>query len=538
MPISICLLLDSFKVPFWQESIIDFILLHPGLRVSIVIINQSTLRSGCNGRMVYRAIRKLDRTLFKSKVNQFGLIDLQDRFSDANVMWVMPKQTKHKDECLSEDIERIKAYHPDILIRFGFRILKGEILTVAKFGVWSLHHGDSAVNRGGPPAFWEVVNRESITGVTLQILSEKLDAGIVLGKSFCKTDTTSFNRNQNNVYAAGVELFCGKLRELANMGADDFFSNLNKENSKIEYSPTLYRDPKNLEAIFILLKFAAWRIKETVNKFFFDEQWAIYFHRDKESPFSFKSSNKLKPPLKSDWADPFLFLNEGKDYLFFENLNKKSGKGTIDCLILNEDHETPFCVLEEPYHLSYPTITAHNGKLYLLAEAAQSKSVWLYECLEFPKRWKKIEPLLNDVEFFDPTLYCHDGIWYLFGTQRLVKGTSADQYLHIYFSKDLLNGEWKPHPKNPISRDVRGSRSAGNIFNHQGKLIRASQIGAPKYGFGTRLQEIVKLSPQEYEEIKFMDLLPWGNGLLATHTYNFSGDYFFADGQSKRFRFF
>jgi methionyl-tRNA formyltransferase len=48
-----------------------------------------------------------------------------------------------------------------VLLRFGFNILSGEILTVARYGVWSYHHGDNDYYRGGPPHFWELVERRS-----------------------------------------------------------------------------------------------------------------------------------------------------------------------------------------------------------------------------------------------------------------------------------------------------------------------------------------------------------------------------------------
>jgi len=43
------------------------------------------------------------------------------------------------------------------------------------FGVWSWHHGDEDKYRGGPPAFWEIVNADPVTGALLQRLTERLD---------------------------------------------------------------------------------------------------------------------------------------------------------------------------------------------------------------------------------------------------------------------------------------------------------------------------------------------------------------------------
>ncbi len=486
---------------------------------------------------MYRLLRKLDRNVFKTKLNQFETVDISDLIKAVDSRAVMAKQTKHKDEFLSGDIAWIRVNQPDILIRFGFRILKGEILQSAKYGVWSLHHGDSAVNRGGPPAFWEVVNRDPITGVTLQVLSEKLDAGLVLGKSFCKTDFTSFNRNQQSVYAAGVELFCSRLKDFASLGSDIFFSNHPKTDPN-QIAKTLYRDPGNVKAFLIAIAFWWRRLSEFLVGIFFTEQWFIFYHHNINFPFYFQSATPLIPPAHTDWADPFLFNHKGKDYIFFESLNKRIGKGRIMCLPMDRLSDNPVNVLEEDYHLSYPTIIEHDDKLYLITESASAKFVCFYECLEFPQKWKKLKPILTDIELYDPTIHKRDGKWYLFGTQRPVAGASADMYLHIYYSNDLVNGEWLPHSMNPVTRDVRGSRPAGKIFSFHGKLVRPAQIGTPKYGYGIRFQQIMKLSPFEFEEARIDDILPWMPNMLATHTYTATNDCFVTDAQLRRFRFF
>jgi len=85
---------------------------------------------------------------------------------------IRPVQTKFSDSMTDEDISRIESYEVDVLLRLGFRILRGKILRCARFGAWSYHHGDNRVNRGGPAGFWEVVLGLPETGSILQILTE------------------------------------------------------------------------------------------------------------------------------------------------------------------------------------------------------------------------------------------------------------------------------------------------------------------------------------------------------------------------------
>ena len=44
----------------------------------------------------------------------------------------------------------------DVAIRFGFNVIRGGILDVARYGVWSYHHGDHREYRGSPAFFWEM----------------------------------------------------------------------------------------------------------------------------------------------------------------------------------------------------------------------------------------------------------------------------------------------------------------------------------------------------------------------------------------------
>ena len=56
-----------------------------------------------------------------------------------------------------EAVERIRAADLDVLLRFGFNIIRGEIQETAQsYGVWSYHHGDNREYRGQPDFFWEM----------------------------------------------------------------------------------------------------------------------------------------------------------------------------------------------------------------------------------------------------------------------------------------------------------------------------------------------------------------------------------------------
>jgi methionyl-tRNA formyltransferase len=75
------------------------------------------------------------------------------------------------------------------IYRGGSGILRGDILTLCKYGIISFHHGNNDINRGGPPGFWEVYNKEPSTGFIIQKLKNELDGGDVLFKGEIMTSS-------------------------------------------------------------------------------------------------------------------------------------------------------------------------------------------------------------------------------------------------------------------------------------------------------------------------------------------------------------
>lgn len=529
------ILLDSLKIKSWQKKIINFIEEHPLLKIEILIVNNNKTVSA-NPRLVYRLFQAADRKIFNVTHDAFATEDYNSNL-ETSVLYVNGIETRFSYRFPEEDIKEIEQLDLDVLIRFGFGILKGDILNAAKQGVWSLHHGDNKINRGGPPGFWEIINRESVTGATLQVLSSDLDGGKVISKSFTKTNFTSFNRNKNEVFWSGVELFMSALHKLTQ-------NKLNFESSSKEgmnfYSRDLYKDPRNGRAFNTHLSFWLRRFKELKNEFLAPQQWfLLYKFREKykieTSIFRYK---KLAPPKGYDWADPFVILENNFIYVFFEELYIKGGKAHISCFTFDSSGEllekTPRKILEEEFHLSYPFVFKENGVYYMLPESADSEELWLYEALEFPDKWVKKKRIFKNKTIYDASLLKHNDIWYLFGTEKVIDESSRDQYLFIYYAKDLFSNEWKAHSENPIYRDVRLSRPAGKIFLHEDRLIRPSQIGAPKYGYGIQFNEIGVLTPNEFSEKKIDYILPnWKNGLVATHTFNSAGGLTLIDAQGR-----
>ena len=74
---------------------------------------------------------------------------------------------------------------------------------------------------------------------------------------------------------------------------------------------------------------------------------------------------------------------------------------------------------------------------------------------------------------------------------------------------------------------------------HKGRIIRPSQDCSKRYGFSTKLNEILMLDEKHYEEIPMDNIKPnWSRNIKATHTFNYANNFTTIDGVFKRRRTF
>ena len=224
------------------------------------------------------------------------------------------------------------------------------------------------------------------------------------------------------------------------------------------------------------------------------DQYALY-HR-----FEGEEWKRLPQPFLTYRADPFLLEWKGETWIFFEEFEYLTNKGRL--ALCRPDGSDGQLLMDRPYHLSYPFPLVYQEQLWLLPESCANGTVDLWECEQFPQRWRLARTLLRNVNACDPTLLHHDGYWWLFVAVR--PAGEGQRHLEIHFSEDLLGGEWRPHPINQqrLYAGLRNQigRPGGAFFRHQGEWIRPAQYSPDYYGQGLAYRQLVKLSPEEFEE--------------------------------------
>lgn len=220
------------------------------------------------------------------------------------------------------------------------------------------------------------------------------------------------------------------------------------------------------------------------------------------SLFSSKRLIRTHYHYPTGYADPFLFVDEGNLYLFYEKeyLKKPAEIYAYRTKDLRK-WEDLGPVLQEDFHLSFPFTFAYESEIYMLPETRSIDEIRLYRSLDFPYSWEPITLIKGD-KFVDSSVIRKDGIWYLFTTVWY----GANNGMHIYYSDDLL-GTWHLHPLSPLHNDLSFSRCGGAVFELEGKFFRPAQNCVNYYGEDLVLYEITDLTPTTYQEKKIKSLI-------------------------------
>ncbi|MEM6297606.1 MAG: hypothetical protein AAF740_02850, partial [Bacteroidota bacterium] len=205
---NIGILIGEFKdLKNWELEIIKGILNHPSLELSVLIQDgrvglenplntknrfQRLLNSkNIFGKTLFHLQSRVETKLFPRK-HPSQKEEIIATLTRLPLLKLKPQRKGYFDIFSEEDVQDVIPYKLDILLRHEFNIIRGTLLEVPKYGIWSFHHGDNRINRGGPPGFWETLLKEPYIGVTLQQLTPKLDGGLIIDRAY-------FNRHWSQI---------------------------------------------------------------------------------------------------------------------------------------------------------------------------------------------------------------------------------------------------------------------------------------------------------------------------------------------------
>lgn len=341
------------------------------------------------------------------------------------------------------EIERISSLELDVLVRCGSAILRGGILGAAKYGVWSFHHADNKINRGGPAGFWEVFHEDDATGFTIQRLTEELDGGDIMMRGHVQTQYY-YLLNQAALYRKSNHYMKLLLSRLARGSRPDILNST-------PYSERLFRDPDARSAAAYFIRLLRRLLVNNWNKLRgVDDRWDVGFVRSSWRDAVLWRGTRLTSPPNHYLADPFVLSRSGSDYCFVEDFDYQSGKGNIAVYKLGGgNYERLGTALDEPFHISFPYIFDFDGELYMCPESAQDQSVRIYRCIDFPLNWELAKVVMKGVSAVDSMLFEHCGKWWLFTNTDPARFHDYFE-LSVFWADSPLADNWQPHSQNPI----------------------------------------------------------------------------------------
>lgn len=525
----------------WQADCIRTLREVEGVNLELLIIDKdhSPGTSGLTGKVSttlgYRsktttkeALNKVAWWLYRTPFNNpqcMSKVNLSNEFTSVDRLPCHVKEERFSQYFHEDDIREIEDYDLDFVLRMGFGIIRGEILDVPRYGVWSFHHGDERKYRGSPACFWEIYHQDAVTGAILQRLTDRLDGGIILKRGLFDTKRT-YRDNLNNVYYGTTEWPAQVAIDILNENADYI------DQPPTESTAPIYRSPSPGQiGIYNLRK---WHSLATT-LFGGIDHWNIGVV---QAPIEQSINEPFEPAIewypfpKQDGflADPFPMTMGDTTYIFVEDFSYIEGKGKISYI----DYPDGFRQGElkpahdEPYHMSYPYLFKHNGAIYATPEVYEAKEIRLYQ-VHSPSDWEFKSTLIEGVECVDPTVIQHEDRWWMFYTEQPYDNTK----LHVQYTDDLM-GKWKPHENNPVKTDIRSSRPGGTPFTVDNALYRPAQNSAGEYGNKIIINKVENLTPTQYSERTVSEIGPSEEDpCIGMHTLSSRGELTLIDNKNR-----
>lgn len=434
------------------------------------------------------------------------------------------------------DVCAIREHDLDFILYFGTTPLHGGILTTARHGVWSFMYSDGASYRPQPPSWWDG-GGDPVTGAALVRLTEQANAVVVLRQGFLEGAGRSSRRKFDAIFhesARWPAQVCADLLADAAAYVDGAPQPLAARTSPTVRTVGL--GPVRSASLVL------WRRgREIVRKHARRDHWRVGVI---DAPIQALLNPGALPPVR--WltaltmdeflADPFGIVRDDKLALLCERFDYRTGRGTV-VSIEGEDtgtirHEA--VAIGPDVHLSYPYLLEHDGATFCIPETNAAREIAIYRADPFPRCWVKVATLVAGFAGVDPTVFRHDGRWWLACTDG---ERGPNHNLYLWYAADLL-GPWRPHPGNPVKMDIRSARPAGTPFLHDGALYRPAQDCSRVYGGRVVINRVTRLTPREFAEepVAVVDPAHLGGAPIGIHTVSAAGSRTLVDGKWSTFR--
>lgn len=227
------------------------------------------------------------------------------------------------------------------------------------------------------------------------------------------------------------------------------------------------------------------------------EFWTIAYRPRGEQtlPENTAAPFRVIPNTWRYWAaDPHLFEEGGKTWVFAELYDRVLRRGVIGCCYITENGASPWKVaMNMPFHLSYPHLFRKEDGIYMIPESYVGNEIALYKAVDFPYHWERVKPIKENCVAVDTTRIPWNGSTWLL---------TQDEDSGLTLMTEDGTKSWSITKNDPMTRP------AGPVFVHNGKLLRPSQDCSDGYGRAVRFHEVLEVGDGIYREKFLCEIRP------------------------------
>jgi len=506
------ILLDVCEVAGWRRVVLQRVLADPSVEIALVIedgSSKSDPRSLASwaARSCWKMIDALEVRISRRLIHRM--------LTKANCF--APERLDHRSVGIAElgldrprvrmdEVDAIRGAGLDVILNLSGQTVRVPPANVSRLGTWSLRTAGGSHDAVSPLAFWEFYRNQSITEI--RVLSQCDDSGDVKIVGAARYCTFRWLWSVNAILM-GLEasLLLLDLMHRAKDGIDRGEERKWPLQRRVDLGGD-QRERGLFHAPVVMASSVFRVVAKLAQRSLFEDRWRLLLMEATPQAAITAGPVVIQSPPDRYWADPFAIRRNGKCYVFFEEYFYAKHRGVISYIeldSLNEAKRTTshvsHCVIDQPYHLSYPFLFVHKGDLFMIPETSANKSIDIWHATDFPNIWRKHRTIFEGISAADNSLLEWNGIWWLFTNIDRNGLNNHSKELHVFYAEDPLDGPWLPHVGNPVLIDCTSARMAGGFLRSlDGRPIRCGQVQGKRYGESVTYNLVSELSETRYAE--------------------------------------
>ena len=227
----LCLLCDGHTVQRWAADAITEVVEETNAEISLIVTNEETglfspekIKRGKKYpayASYWLANHVADTVRTGKEYKEPVEISALPGYSEARKIKTYPTNVDGLWNELPEEVVQEISQTTDVVVRRGFGLITGDILSAPENGVLSYHHGDPREFRGGPAGFWEFMQDKSTAGAMVQQLTDDLDGGAVLAYDEIDiSDCRSWMSVRERLYTSSTSLLTAAVENVQSAPED------------------------------------------------------------------------------------------------------------------------------------------------------------------------------------------------------------------------------------------------------------------------------------------------------------------------------